>query len=131
MGFVQNKRLLAITGSAFGVAALLGASLGLAAAGDKGTLTTGPQYIGGPFADMAPEKFTSCLPEDNWSSIYIWDAQEQQWQHWVNPAKHEEYINDPSVGGIETIPRFAGVAILIDSTITNAFFPDTNAQNCP
>jgi hypothetical protein len=132
MALSRGKRFVAVSGAIFGMAGLLGASLGLAVAGNKGTLPTGPSYIGGPLENMTPAKYTSCLPAQNWNSIYIWDAANQQWLHWVNPAKGvPSYVNSPTVGGIETIPRFAGLAILVDSTITDAYFPDTNNQNCP
>lgn len=124
-----TRRLFAIFGGAVAFAGLLGGTLGIAAA--QNSLPAGPAYIGGPRESMSPENFTSCLPTQSWNSIYVWDASTQQWKHWINPAKGvPEWVNAPDVGGIEMIPRFSGLAILVDTAIPNATFPQINAQAC-
>ena len=126
-----RRKVIALIAAVFGCAAILGGSLGIAVAGTRENLPTGAAYIGGPRENMAPAKFAGCLPVASWNSIYVWDAAKQQWLHYINPTKVPAYVNDAKVGGIVTIPRLAGLAILIDTAIVAPFFPDTNAQACP
>ncbi len=128
----HTRKLVALFAGAFAFAALLGGSLGIAAAITPGPLPSGPAYIGGPRETMEPEKFVSCLPAQSWNSIYVWDAAGQQWKHYINPAKGvPDYVNDPDVGGIDFIPKLSGLAILIDTPIPAPYFPDTNGSTCP
>jgi hypothetical protein len=120
------------------VAALLGGSLGIAAAGNrKDPLVTGVNpTVGGPlFGDVTPAKFMSCLPGTSWTGLYIWvgQGQDQRWLHYFNTAIPgvPGYVNDPSVNGIVKINRLQGVAIVMAATVNNPFFPDRDTDFCP
>lgn len=125
----SRKKVIGLVTAVFGTAALLGGTLGAAAARDPQNLSAGSNFVGGPLEAMTPEKFTSCLP-DSWNSIYIWDAPTQQWKHYVNPEKVPDYVNSDEVGGISAIPRFAGLAILMDSAATGVVLPNLNSDTC-
>lgn len=126
----SRKKVIGLVGAVFGAAAIMGGSLGLAA-GAPQDLPAGAAYIGGPFESMSPQKFTSCLPQNSWNSIYVWDAPNQQWRHYINPAKVPAYVNNEEVGGITAIPRLSGLAILLDTAVQGAVFPVTNGTACP
>ena len=125
-----KRPMLALTVTMLGLAAVLGGSLGLAAA-HTSNLSAGFNLVGGPLAaDTEPDDFMSCLPSNSWTSIYIWDAANQKWQHFFNPANTPGYINSPQAGGIQTIKRLAGVVVLTNQAVSNANFKDSPSSSC-
>lgn len=126
-----SRPILALTGAMIGIAALLGGSLGIVAAAHSQNLAQGFNLVGGPLgADTPPETYISCVPDDAWTALYIWDAQNQKWQHFFNTNDAPDYINDPAAGGIETIKRLAGVVVLTDQAVPNAQFLDRPSDEC-
>ena len=128
----RQSTVVAATTLAF--AAILGGSLGFAAAGTRDTLRTGQNVIGGPLkGDVAPAKFVSCLGT-SWSAVYIWDNRPmdqggQRWQHYLRGVP--DYVNGQSVGGIAAVPRLAGVYIFMTADVASPFIPDQNSDTCP
>jgi hypothetical protein len=87
--------------------------------------------VGGPLAaDTAPQDFIACIPANSWVALYIWDAQNQKWQHFFHPASAPGYIHRPEAGGIQTIKRLAGVVILTSQAVPNAKFKDRPSDTC-
>jgi hypothetical protein len=131
----NRKTVLSVTVSLLGVAAVLGGTLGIAAAHHPASLSTGFNLVGGPFgADTPPDKFMECLPADSWSALYIWDAAAQKWSHFFNtaaPTSVPEYVNGASVGGITTVPRAAGAVLFMNNAVPAAQFPDSPGDPCP
>ncbi len=137
MSFI-SRPVLALTAAMVGIAALLGGSLGIVMAahevdlvGPSGSQSSGFNLVGGPLlADTPPEDFLECLPADSWVALYIWDAQNQRWQHYFNPDSTPDYVNDPSTGGIETIKRLQGVVILTSQAVNDAVLKDRPSDTC-
>ncbi len=128
MTWVKRKTLAIVVGSAL-VVGLLGASLGIAAAGQP--LGAGFNIVGGPRDDMQAGTFVSCLPATSWNAIYVWQADQQQWLHFFNTAKgYPAYINQASTGGITTIPKLAGVVIMMADAQSNATLKSQNSTAC-
>ena len=130
----QTRKLtLGVAGTALLVAGILGASLGIVAAGQKQSLGTGAQLAGGPLrGDVTPAHWVSCLPSASWRVIYTWDGVAQVWNHHFNTTKGvPSYVNDDDVGGITSIKRLSGVSIVMDQPVTNPFFPDSSSEQCP
>ncbi len=120
--------------AAFGIAALLGGSLGVVTAGQKQTLFAGSNpAVGGPFAgSVTPAKWVSCLPSSSWRAVYRWDGTAQQWGHFFNTTKGiPSYVNHEDVGGLATIPRLAGLAMQMDEQVNSPFMPDSSGESCP
>jgi hypothetical protein len=120
--------------AAFGIAALLGGTLGVATAGTKPSLFAGTNpAVGGPLAAaVTPDKWVSCLPSSSWRAVYRWDGTAQSWSHYFNTAKGiPDYVNDTDVGGIDLIPRLSGLAMQMDELVNNPFMPDSPTQSCP
>jgi len=129
MSFIKRP-MFAITVGMLGLAAVLGGSLGLAAAHTQ-SLANGFNLVGGPLAaDTEPDDFMACIPANSWSSIYIWDAANQKWQHFFNPSNTPDYINAPEAGGIVTIKRLAGVVVLTTQAVDGAVFKDSPSSTC-
>src|SRR5690606_7279452 len=133
MSFLRNRVTL-VAGSMLLAVAMLGGSLGVATAGSRPGLAQGFNLIGGPlFADMDPDDYTSCLPDGSWSAIYIWNADNQTWRHYFSESANvPDYVNNPQVGGIDQIPRLAGVVIIMNHAVANVFVPDNAGEvgNC-
>lgn len=136
MSFI-TRPIFALTATMIGLAALLGGSLGIVAAhqgsleGPSAGRTTAFNLVGGPFfEDMAPTTFMSCIPTTAWVSIYIWDAGNQEWKHFFNPATVPAYVNAPSAGGIDTIKKLAGLVVLSTQAVPNAKFKDRASDTC-
>lgn len=133
MSWFTKKSTLVAT-STLALAAILGGSLGLAAAGTRSPLSAGLNVIGGPLkGDVAPAKYVSCLGT-SWSAVYIWDNRSeaeggQRWQHYLRGVP--DYVNGQSVGGIATVPRLSGVALIMTSAVASPFIPDQNSETCP
>jgi len=120
--------------AAFGIAALLGGTLGAATAGQKPQLYQGSNpAVGGPFGgNVTPAKWVSCLPDSSWRAIYLWDGTNQAWGHHFNTTKGiPDYVNDTDVGGISQIPRLSGLAMYMDEAVLSPFMPDSSAESCP
>ena len=128
-----KMKMLALVITTFAIAAVLGGSLGVATAGFKPSLGTGFNLVGGPLGgDVTPEKWVSCIPASSWRAIYIWDGQNQTWGHYFNTTKGvPSYVNDPKVGGIQTIKRFSGIVMIMDSAVSNPYLPDSASDACP
>ncbi len=141
MSWIQRKALAVVFAGA-GVAAILGASLGVAVA--KHTNTVGGVCAGGSpgcnihyvgaikSGSVSPDSFTKCLPAGDWEAIYIWDGPNQEWQHYFNTTKTPAYVNAPSAGGIATIPGFAGVVLImkLGSPSQQITLLDANSDTC-
>lgn len=119
----------------FGIAALLGGSLGMATAASR-QLDPGFNLISGPLSgDVEPETFVSCLPPTSWASLYVWDSAEQEWSHYFNTSTADNipgFVNDPTVGGIDELPRLSGVVIYISQAIPSedANFLEAPGSSC-
>jgi hypothetical protein len=131
MGILKSRALgLAVT--TFGLAAVLGGSLGVAMAGTR-SLSQGFNLVGGPVSSsVSAEEWVSCLPAQSWDAVYIWQAETQQWKHYFNPGKNNTptYVNNVNAGGIGTIPRGTGVVMIMSQAVSNATVPDGPAQAC-
>ena len=126
-----SRPILALTGAMIGIAALLGGSLGIVVAAHSADLEAGFNLVGGPLqADTAPADYIACVPSGAWQALYIWDAQNQKWQHYFNTTTAPDYINDPAAGGIQTIKRLAGVVVLTTQAVPNAEFKDRPSDEC-
>lgn len=142
-----HKKTLAVLGIGAGLAIILGATLGVAVAKHSSTVggvcaNGSPgcniHYVGTIRANpVSPAAFTQCLPAGDWVGIYIWDGPNQKWLHYFNtnpgnPGNYPSYLNDPSVGGISSIPGFSGVVLIMrpgapNQTVT---FLDANSETC-
>jgi len=132
MADLKHKVAL-VAGTTLAFAALLGGSLGIAAAGTRNTtLAVGFNLIGGPLqADVAPDKFLSCLNEASWTSLYRWDAPNQKWEHFFNESKGvPAYVNGANVGGITSIPRASGLALFMSAQVQNPQLIDSPNEAC-
>jgi hypothetical protein len=128
----MRKRYLSLLLAAVTVVAALGSTLGLVAARTRAQdLVAGFNIIGGPQDAMAPAPFLSCLPAGSWDALYIWDAPNQTWRHFFNPADVPGYVNDTQLGGITSIPGNAGVVLIMGQGVNDPFFKDTANENCP
>ena len=131
MGFLKNRALgLAVT--TVGLAAVLGGSLGVAMAGTR-SLSDGFNLVGGPTgSSVTAEEWVSCLPSQSWDAVYIWQAETQEWKHYFNPGKNNtpNYVNSVNAGGIGSIPRGAGVVMIMSQTVSSAQVPDAPTQAC-
>lgn len=130
MNRIKRKVTLLIAVS-IAVAALLGASLGMAFASTT-SLSKGFNLVGGPLqADTAPAAWVSCLPSGSWSAIYQWDATHQHWMHYFNTGQGvPAYVNNSATGGIVTIAKLSGVALIMNQPVSNAKLADSPAQAC-
>jgi hypothetical protein len=131
MRFLFNRITLVISMTLL-VVAMLGASLGVATANQRLiTLVPGFNLIGGPLVgNVDPDDFAGCLPDDSWSALYIWDPVAQSWEHYFNVEQPSipDYINNENVGGIQQIPRLAGVVVIMTKQVTNPFVPESSSQ---
>ncbi|MCZ2112112.1 MAG: hypothetical protein LC118_21550 [Dehalococcoidia bacterium] len=128
----MKRKSFGMVAATLACAAILGGTLGVAFARNT-DLGTGFQLVGGPVnADVQAKDWVSCLPSTSWASIYIWDAPNQKWLHYFNTKVNNvpNYVNDQSLGGISNIPRFAGVAIIMQTAVSQAKFPDSPSQAC-
>jgi hypothetical protein len=127
----MHRKVIALFAMMFMVAAILGAGAGLASAGPRPSFQAGFNLVGGPRGEISPEDFMSCLPSSSWNSLYVWDATNQTWQHYFNPAKGvPAYVNLPTVGAISRIPGLVGVAILMDEPVANPRVKESPADAC-
>ncbi len=118
-----HRRAIAVVAAGAGVATLLGASLGVSVA--KHTSQVGGVCAGGGNGcnihyvgairqgSVTPANFTKCLPANDWEAIYIWDGPNQEWEHFFNTVNVPAYVNATSAGGIDTIPGFSGVVLIM------------------
>lgn len=137
-----HRKAFAVVGAGAGVAAIMGATLGIAVAKHANTVGGVCQgggngcnihYVGAIRANsVSPDNFTKCLPANDWEAIYIWDGPNQQWQHYFNVSKTPAYVNQPSAGGISTIPGFSGVVLIMRSgaPVQQVTFLDSNSEAC-
>ena len=137
-----HRKVFAVALSGLVVAGIFGATLGLVVAKHTsqvgGVCSNGQpgcniHYVGvvNP-AGVGPGKFTECLPDNDWESIYIWDGASQSWQHFFNTSKFPAYLNNTNAGGIQTIPGFAGVVLIMRSGAPNQSVTllDGNGESC-
>lgn len=126
---MMTRKVFALVAGTMLLAAALGASLGVVFAGPRPSLEAGYNVVGGPFDEsVSPAHFTSCLGTA-WNAVYIWDADEQQWRHYFRDVP--EALNGLRVGGIDSIPRFAGVVLIMDTAVDSPFLPNAAAEECP
>lgn len=139
-----HRRVIAVAAMGFGLAAIFGATLGIAVA--KHSSTVGGVCAGGSqgcnihyvgvikSGAVSPAKFTECLPSGSWSAIYTWDGPNQQWLHYFNTTGTgvPEYVNHISAGGISNIPGFSGVVLImkLGTPIQSVTLLDANNESC-
>jgi hypothetical protein len=142
MSWMKRTSLGLVVGS-FALAAILGASLGVAVA-KHSTTVTGVCPNGSPGCNtnnfvgtirsgsVSPSSFTSCIPAGTWEAIYIWDGPTQEWRHFFNTTKFPAYINASQAGGIDQIPGFAGVVLIMTAgtPATSITLLDSNSETC-
>jgi hypothetical protein len=127
----MRKKYLSIILASAALVAALGSSLGMVAAGTRPALGVGFNLVGGPLsADTSPGQFVGCLPANSWQAIYIWDAQTQTWKHHFNTASIPAYVNETTLGGISTIPRLAGVVLMMAVAVPNPRLRDSPTEAC-
>lgn len=141
MSWIHRKAFAVVAASA-GVATILGASLGVAVA--KHASTVGGVCSGGgngcnihyvgaiKNASVSPANFTKCLPAADWEAIYIWDGPNQEWEHFFNETKTPAFVNSVAAGGINTIPGFSGVVLIMrpGAPIQQVTLLDSNSESC-
>jgi hypothetical protein len=139
-----HRRVIAVAAMGFGLAAIFGATLGVAVA--KHSSTVGGVCAGGAqgcnihyvgvikSGGVSPAKFTECLPSGSWSAIYTWDGPSQKWLHHFNTTGTgvPSYVNNTSAGGISTIPGFSGVVLImkLGTPIQSVTLLDANNESC-
>jgi hypothetical protein len=137
-----HRKAIAVVFASVGVAAILGASLGIAVA--KHTNSVGGVCSGGAPGcnihyvgairnnSVSPDSFTKCLPANDWEAIYIWDGPNQSWLHYFNTTKTPAYVNSTAAGGISTIPGFSGVVLIMRSgaPVQEVTLLDSNNETC-
>ncbi len=127
-----RRKAIAVMAAAIAVVALLGASLGMAFANTT-SLSKGFNLVGGPLlADTAPATWVSCLPAGSWNAIYVWDTTHQRWLHFFNidAAGVPGYVNESAAGGIISIPKLSGVALIMNQAVSGAKLADAPGQAC-
>ncbi|MCC6381924.1 MAG: hypothetical protein IT304_05405 [Dehalococcoidia bacterium] len=130
MSWMRRKSFALVVGT-LGLAALLGGSLGVVTAGTKAPLRAGFNLAGGPLSgDVPPADFVGCLPSGSWNALYIWNGANQSWQHFFNPTSVPGYVNSPAAGGIDKVPRFAGVVILMAVDVASPQLRDRPGETC-
>ena len=141
MSWFQRKAFAVVAAGA-GVAAIMGATLGIAVAKHSNTVGgvcsgggagCNIHYVGAIRAgSVSPDNFTKCLPSGDWEAIYIWDGPNQEWEHYFNTTRTPAYVNQTSAGGISTIPGFSGVVLIMRSgaPIQQVTFLDSNNEAC-
>lgn len=134
MNLIRSKAF-AVIAATFGLAAVLGGSLGMVAAQTREPtkISEGMNLIGGPRRSIATEEFMACVDDSGWIGIYRWDNRSvedggQRWLHFLNgvPA----YVNDPRVNGMQEIPAGAGL-VLLASKDFQAYFKHSPTETCP
>ena len=130
---IFKSRMVAFVAASFLTAAFLGASLGVVAAGPRPSLGVGFNLVGGPLSSaVAPDKYVGCLPANSWDAVYLWDGAKQRWEHYFNKANGTpEYVNSTAAGGINQIPRLAGVVLIMRTAVSNPTIPDRSTDTCP
>ena len=123
MSWIHRKALFVVVAGA-GIASILGATLGIAVAKHTSTVggvcSNGTQgcnihYVGAIRAgSVDPANFVKCLPSGDWDAIYIWDGPNQEWEHYFNTARGvPAFVNGAGAGGIQQIPGFSGVVLIM------------------
>lgn len=132
MGTLRN-RVLAVAVAALALAAVLGGSLGVAFAARQPLRAGVNPTVGGPLTgDVTPEKFMSCLPAGSWAALYVWDAANQSWRHYFNTngTGVPSYVNNAGVGGLTAVPKWTGVAIVMNQAVQAPSFPNSQSGPC-
>ena len=129
-----KSRYTALVAATLGVAAILGGSLGIVAAGTRQPLGAGFNLAGGPLnSDVTPDQYVACLPVGSWNAVYIWDGVNQTWQHYFTTTGANAvpaYVNSSGSGGIVVIPKFSGVVILMQSAVASPRLKDSSSESC-
>ena len=124
-----RRKSIALLAASLSVAAVLGSSLGVVAAGTKPQLYTGYNIVGGPFGgDVQPSAYLACLPANSWSAFYQFDGETQTWKHYY--ANVPAYVNAAESGGITMLKRFQGGPLIMNTTVTNPQLKDTASEAC-
>ena len=137
-----HRNAVAVVAASAGVATILGASLGVAVA--KHASTVGGVCSGGgngcnihyvgaiKSGSVSPDNFTKCLPAGDWEAIYIWDGPNQEWEHFFNETKTPAFVNSVAAGGINNIPGFSGVVLIMrtGTRIQQVTLLDSNSESC-
>lgn len=142
MSWITRKSFGLVLASSLALAAVMGGSLGIALAKHTSTVTgvcangsngCNVNFVGAiGSGDVTPGQFTKCLADGAWEAIYIWDGPNQQWQHYFNTKSVPTYVNQPSAGGITSIPRFAGVVLImkLGQPAQSVTLLDGNSETC-
>ncbi|MCC6382978.1 MAG: trypsin-like serine protease [Dehalococcoidia bacterium] len=98
----------------------------------RAPLQAGFNLTGGPLlADVAPAEWMACLPPDSWVALYMWDGARQSWTHFFNASQGiPAYVNGSQHGGLATIPRYAGVLLLMQRDVASPTFRDEPGRAC-
>lgn len=129
MSLIRSKAF-AVVAATFGLAAVLGGSLGLVAAAPRTVqLYEGSNLVGYTGTESIPAaEFVACLDKSGWIGVYRWDNRPladggQRWLHYLNNVPG--YVNHPSVNGIDNIPAFAGLVVIANKDFNAVFKRDT------
>ena len=138
-----HRKTLAVVAAGGAIATILGATLGVAVAKHTsqvgGVCSNGTQgcnihYVGAIRAgSVDPQNFVKCLPTGDWDAIYIWDGPNQEWEHYFNTARGVPgFVNQPSAGGIQQIPGFSGVVLImrLGAPSQQVTLLDANNETC-
>ncbi len=141
MSWITRKSFGLVLASSLALATVLGGSLGIAFAKHSSTVAgvcangssgCNVNFVGAiGSGDVSPAQFTKCLVAGTWEAIYIWDGPNQEWQHYFNPSV-PAYVNGPTAGGITSIPRFAGVVLImkLGQPSQSVTLLDSNSDTC-
>lgn len=147
MSWIHSKTL-AVVAAGGAIATVLGATLGVAVAKHPsqvgGVCSNGTQgcnihYVGAIRAgSVDPANFVKCLPTSDWLAIYIWDGPNQEWEHYFNTgtipnqAPVPAFVNAASAGGIQQIPGFSGVVLIMrpGAPSQQVTLLDANSETC-
>ena len=132
---VFRSKTLGVAMATLTTAALFGGTLGLAfAAPRQQPIYEGMNLVGHVSSiPIAPAEFTECIA-DSVDGVYLWDNRPladggQKWLHYFPDVP--AYVNDEEANGIDTIPAFAGVVVLANENVPNAWFKGNANDNCP
>jgi hypothetical protein len=135
-----HRKALAVVAAGAAIATLLGATLGVAVARHASTVSgvcangssgCNIHYVGA-LGNVQPANFVKCLPTGDWEAIYIWDGPNQEWEHFFNTVDTPAFVNQPAAGGIEQIPAFAGVVLImkLGTPSQQVTLLDGNSESC-
>lgn len=128
MSWLRTKPF-ALAAGMLGVAAILGGSLGVAAAGTKPPLFVGMNLMGGPTGSaIQPDAYLGCLPANSWAALYSFDSKSQTWKHYYPGVPG--YVNASGNGGISLIDRYQPLILMMSQKVDTPKLRDTPSEPC-